>query len=89
MHKKNGKPETLPTLACPEGLSPTARQEWDRIAGELIELGVLSQFDAGLLACYCAAYGLWLEAAQYVQTEGVLAAATASGYQEPLARRLQ
>jgi P27 family predicted phage terminase small subunit len=70
-------PETKETklsriLECPPELGPVARQEWDRIVGELTSLGVLSSFDRGPLAAYCTAYALWLEATEAVQKYGAM-----------------
>ena len=64
--------ETKPTriLECPPELGPLARQEWDRIVGELTSLGVLSSFDRGPLAAYCNTYALSLEAMEAVQKDG-------------------
>jgi len=59
-------------LECPPELGPLARQEWDRIVGELTSLGVLSSFDRGPLAAYCNAYALWIEAIAAVQKFGAM-----------------
>jgi P27 family predicted phage terminase small subunit len=59
-------------LECPPELGPIARQEWDRIVGELTSKGVLSSFDRGPLAAYCTAFALWLEAAEAVQKYGAM-----------------
>ena len=59
-------------LECPRELPPTAREEWNRIVGELIALGVLSRFDRGPLAVYCAAHALWLEAMEAVREYGMM-----------------
>jgi P27 family predicted phage terminase small subunit len=59
-------------LECPPELGPLARQEWDRIVGELTSLGVLSSFDRGPLAAYCNAYALWIEATEAVQKYGAM-----------------
>jgi P27 family predicted phage terminase small subunit len=68
------KKETRPVriLECPPELGPIARQEWDRVVGELSKLGVLSSFDRGPLAAYCMAYALWLEAMEMVQKHGAM-----------------
>jgi P27 family predicted phage terminase small subunit len=73
--------ETRPVriLECPPELGPIARQEWDRIVGELTILGVLSSFDRGPLAAYCTAYALWIEAMEMVQKHGAMIKAP-SGY---------
>jgi P27 family predicted phage terminase small subunit len=59
-------------LECPSELGPLARQEWDRIVGELTSLGVLSIFDRGPLAAYCNAYALWIDATEAVQKYGAM-----------------
>src|SRR5450759_3877918 len=61
-----------PILECPPELGPVARQEWDRIVGELTQLGVLSSFDRGPLAAYCIAYALWIDAIEMVQKHGAM-----------------
>ena len=67
---KEAKPVRI--LECPPELGPIARQEWDRIVGELTSLGVLSSFDRGPLAAYCTAYALWIEATDAVQKYGAM-----------------
>jgi P27 family predicted phage terminase small subunit len=47
---------------CPDFLVGHARAEWDRIAGGLHRLGLLSQLDVMPLASYCVAYARWREA---------------------------
>ncbi len=59
-------------LECPPELGPLARQEWDRIVGELTQLGVLSSFDRGPLAAYCTAYALWIDAMEMVCKHGAM-----------------
>jgi P27 family predicted phage terminase small subunit len=67
---KETKPSRI--LECPPELGPVARQEWDRIVGELTQLGVLSSFDRGPLAAYCTAYALWSDAMEMVQKHGAM-----------------
>ena len=43
----------------PEHLTEAALTEWDRIVGELVALGILTDLDRGALAAYCQAYGRW------------------------------
>jgi P27 family predicted phage terminase small subunit len=73
-HKPPEGNETKPVviLECPSELGPLARQEWDRIVGELTSLGVLSVFDRGPLAAYCNAYALWIDATEAVQKYGAM-----------------
>jgi P27 family predicted phage terminase small subunit len=75
LHQQSpGRKETKPVriLECPPELGPVARQEWDRIVGELTSFGVLSSFDRGPLAAYCNAYALWIEATDAVQKYGAM-----------------
>ena len=46
----------------PAFLSPTAKDEWWRIAGELHNLGLLTLLDVMPLAAYCAAAGRFADA---------------------------
>jgi P27 family predicted phage terminase small subunit len=62
--------EPMLLLEYPPELPPLAREEWNRIVGELTALGVLSKFDRGALAVYCGAYALWAEAMEAVQKFG-------------------
>jgi phage terminase small subunit len=48
--------------ACPACLGDEARKEWQRLSKELAELGLLTGIDRGLLAAYCQAHALWVEA---------------------------
>ena len=59
-------------LECPPELGRAARQEWDRIVGELTAKGVLSSADRGPLASYCTAFALAMEASAMVQKHGAM-----------------
>jgi P27 family predicted phage terminase small subunit len=48
--------------ACPEYLNAYAREEWDRVAQTLYDVGTLSQIDQSMLAAYCAAFARWRHA---------------------------
>lgn len=41
---------------CPAELGPVAHREWDRLAGELGALRILTNLDRAALAAYCGAY---------------------------------
>ena len=47
---------------CPACLGDEARKEWQRLSKELAELGLLTGLDRNLLAAYCQAHALWVEA---------------------------
>ena len=66
------KVDPLSNLECPPELPPLAVEEWNRIVGELIVLGVLSRFDRGPLAIYCGAYAAWAEAFEAMQKYGMM-----------------
>jgi P27 family predicted phage terminase small subunit len=72
--RRAGADKTKPAriLECPEQLGPVARQEWDRIVGELTALGVLSSVDRAAVALYCTAYAQWLEATDAIQKYGAM-----------------
>ena len=58
--------------ACPACLGDEARKEWRRLAKELAGLGLLSGLDRGLLAAYCQAHALWVEAVSSIQRYGTM-----------------
>jgi P27 family predicted phage terminase small subunit len=64
---------------CPPELGPVAKREWDRLVGELAELGLLTNLDRAALAAYCGAYALWAEAMEAIQKFGTMVKSP-SGY---------
>jgi P27 family predicted phage terminase small subunit len=66
------EPKSVAIVDCPPELSPIARQEWDRLAGELTAAGRLTVFDRGPLAAYCTAYAVWVEAVDALQRYGTV-----------------
>jgi P27 family predicted phage terminase small subunit len=67
------------TPECPAVLSPVAKQEWDRLIGELGKLRILTVLDRAALATYCGAYALWAEAMEQLQKFGTMVKSP-SGY---------
>ena len=63
----------------PEVLSEDARIEWDRLATELDDLGLLTAIDMALLALYCQAFGDWKDARRQIEATGMVVRAP-SGY---------
>jgi P27 family predicted phage terminase small subunit len=55
---------------CPLELGPVAKREWDRLAGELTALRLLTSLDRAALAAYCGAYAMWAEATEAIQKYG-------------------
>jgi P27 family predicted phage terminase small subunit len=66
------EPKAIPVVECPPELGPVARQEWDRIAGALTTVERLTVLDRALLAAYCNAYALWLEAVEALEKYGAV-----------------
>ena len=60
----------MPT--CPACLGDEARKEWKRLARELAELGLLTRIDRGMLAAYCQAHALWVEAVSSIERYGTM-----------------
>ena len=58
--------------ACPACLGDEARKEWQRLSKELAELGLLTGLDRGLLAAYCQAHALWVEAVSSIERYGTM-----------------
>lgn len=46
-------------LQAPAWLTPLAREEWERVAGELYAMGVAMPIDTVALAAYCECYIHW------------------------------
>lgn len=76
-HAEPVPPEGLPD--CPDHLSEVARAEWDRIAGALHDMGILTVVDRAALAAYCQAYGRWVEAEEKLKETPTMLK-TPSGY---------
>jgi P27 family predicted phage terminase small subunit len=58
--------------ACPACLGEEARKEWKRLARELGDLGLLTRIDRGMLAAYCQAHALWVEAVSSIVRYGTM-----------------
>jgi P27 family predicted phage terminase small subunit len=66
-----GEPQPAPLApACPSELSQGAKDEWNRIIAELVQLGLMTTLDRAALATYCQAYAMWSDAIQAVQKFG-------------------
>jgi P27 family predicted phage terminase small subunit len=58
--------------SCPACLGDEARKEWQRLAGELAALGLLTGLDRAMLAAYCHAHALWVEAVASIERYGTM-----------------
>jgi len=54
------EPKVAPALPePPDHLGEAARQEWERVAHEMYQTGILTRLDRATLAAYCQAYERW------------------------------
>ena len=57
------EPQPPRDIPCaPSYLNPYAREEWDRLADTLYEIGTLKSVDQGTFAAYCLAFARWRQA---------------------------
>ena len=61
LNSKEAKPRAL-IPGPPVHLTTDAVEEWNRVATDLYNLGVLSEIDRSALAAYAQAYGRWVQA---------------------------
>lgn len=66
---------------CPDWLLPEAKKEWDRLAENLGQLGVLTNVDMAAFAAYCQSYARWKEAQEHIDRDGSTFE-TDKGYQQ-------
>lgn len=65
--KGEPKPELgIPTR--PEWLSPEAKREWNRVVPELARIGLLAKIDRAMIAAYCQAWGVYVEAMRQLES---------------------
>jgi P27 family predicted phage terminase small subunit len=64
-------PSAVASVDPPDMLSDVARQEWQRLAPELLRLGLLTVVDLGLLAMWCSSWATFCEAERQL-SEGPL-----------------
>ena len=71
--RNDAEPRPAPRVpTCPACLDGEARKEWKRVVAELTELGLLTRLDRGLLAAYCQAHALWVEAVSSIERYGTM-----------------
>ena len=59
-------------IECPDWLDETAKKEWEKLAPELIEDGILTNRTASMFAAYCTAFSRWMAAEKCIQERGSL-----------------
>jgi P27 family predicted phage terminase small subunit len=76
------EPDPDQEIKCPQApghLNDAAKEEWDRMAPELYDIGLLTKIDIAALEAYCTAYARWIEAEDKIREGGMLVNAP-SGY---------
>ncbi|MGH6897699.1 MAG: P27 family phage terminase small subunit [Geminicoccaceae bacterium] len=69
----DAEPRPAPRVpTCPACLGDEARKEWQRLARELSALGLLTGLDRAMLAAYCQAHALWVEAVASIERYGTM-----------------
>ena len=69
----DAEPRPAPRVPpCPDCLGDEARKEWKRVSKELAELELLTGLDRNLLAAYCQAHALWVEAVASIARYGTM-----------------
>lgn len=51
--------EAMSEPECPEFLTDGAKEEWERITGEMRRLGLLQRRDMAIIAIYCQTWDAW------------------------------
>lgn len=84
LNESEPKPDVeLPS--CPPHLDECAVDEWNRIAKELLKIGLLTNVDRSALAAYCQVYSRWVSAEEGLkETSPILIGDKGGHYQNPL-----
>lgn len=85
------KPKSKPKLpTCPEHLDDVAKGEWKRVTELLKDAQILTEIDRGVLAAYCRAWSLYVEADKKVQKFGsmLISKRTGAPYQSPYVNQM-
>ena len=73
-------PVMPPFLRLPLGrAAQAAREEWERIAGDLVGLGILTKIDRAVFIAYCVLYGQWVAAIEKILVTGAIVRAGKTG----------
>lgn len=65
---------------CPQILKGEARREWNRVTGELEEMGMLARIDRAALTAYCVQWDLFVKCCHIIEEKEALTFQTESGY---------
>jgi len=66
---------------CPDWLLDDAKDEWNRLADKMNQMGILSEVDQAAFAAYCQSWARWKEAQEQIEINGSVFV-TEKGYQQ-------
>lgn len=58
---------------CPDHLPEMAQQEWDRVAPQLFDSGIMTALERAALTGYCESWAMYVEASVELQDNGAIA----------------
>ena len=61
-------PDSLPVQ--PKWLDKYGKDEWNRLVGDMVSIGIISRLDSSTLAAYCQAWSRWRHLERKVKKEG-------------------
>lgn len=67
---------------CPDWLEEEAKNEWNRLADNLADLGLLTEMDIQAFASYCQAYARWREAEEFITQHGSIVKTGSGSWQQ-------
>lgn len=70
----------------PDWLSPEARSEWARVAPWLVQNGLLTVLDRGLLSLYCETVGMYRQCQPIIERDGLIVDTSRGRRRHPLLR---
>ena len=80
LNKNEPKPRPRKrTPSAPQNLGEDGKKEWQRVAKELIALGLLTEIDMTALTLYCNAYQRYVDAERRLDVDGMVVS-TPNGY---------
>lgn len=72
MERENALKPNTDNVNAPNWLSPFAKEEFEKMANELMTIDMLTNVDVNALAMYCDAYARYVECTQMIQEEGLM-----------------
>ena len=70
--KNEARPRRADSYPPPHSLSTEAREQWTRIAPQLLEAGLLTELDTFALELLCVVLARWQEANRHIAADGMV-----------------